>query len=575
MRGRDFTLLWSASAASQTGSMCLAAANPLLALLLTHSPVVAGWVGAAGTIPALLMQLPAGWFVDRCNRRLLMFIGQTGRLTACFLPVCAIVFDYHPTALLILGAFFEGVFLVLYNAAEITAVQRVVDSAELPSALATNEARGHLALMAGKPLGGFLFSLDRTLPYFFGIVASAVSIQALISMKKKDYQPREADGSPVRAGARTPRAPFLGSLRFVLLSPFLRTVIVVCAVGNFFFQTVVLLLVVLAEQRHMSGTEIGLLLASSGVGGLIGSVVAPKVGKRFRQERNIIVFCVVVWLALIAIVAGTVHPVAGLLAWGGLSVTGGFLNVAIINHQTGRVPEHMLGRVMAVNRFVTGGAVPLGALSAGYIIAEFRPDGAALLVFCVIAALCLAVPVLLRPRRMLPDRTVDRLKYRISLPKTLQEVPVIPAVPALPTVPALPAVPEVPAVHAPPVAPAIPAASMVPADFVIPAAFIIPAGFAIPPAYAIPTVPTAPAPAMAAVRAVTIVRVTAILPMAFGAPTVTIIRITVVFPMGFGVPALPIVDVIRIRATSALEVRRSLAVPETVHERRLKPLPAH
>ena len=429
MRGRDFTLLWSASAASQMGSMCLAAANPLLALLLTHSPVVAGWVGAASTIPALLMQLPAGWFVDRCNRRLLMFIGQTGRLAACFLPVCAIVFDYHPTTLLISGAFFEGVFLVLYNAAEITAVQRVVDSSELPSALATNEARGHLALMAGKPLGGFLFSLDRTLPYFFGIVASAVSIRALLSMKKKDYQPREADGAPVRArGAKAPRAPFLGSLRFVLLSPFLRTVIVVCAVGNFFFQTVVLLLMVLAEQQHMSGTEIGLLLASSGVGGLIGSVVAPKVGKRFRQERNIIVLCVLVWLVLIGIVAGTVHPVAGLLAWGGLSVTGGFLNVAIINHQTGRVPEHMLGRVMAVNRFVTGGAVPLGALSAGYIIAELRPDGAALLVFCVIAALCLAVPFLLRPRRMLPNRTVDRLKYRISLPPTpLPDAPAMPA----------------------------------------------------------------------------------------------------------------------------------------------------
>lgn len=433
MRGRDFTLLWSASAASQLGNMCLAAANPLLALLLTHSPVVAGWVGAASTIPALLMQLPAGWLVDRCNRRLLMFIGQTGRLAACLLPVCAIVLDYHPAALLILGAFFEGVFLVLYNAAEITAVQSVVRSAELPSALATNEARGHLALMAGKPLGGFLFSLDRTLPYFFGIVASVVSIRALISMEKKDYQPPEVAAPPLGTGGKAPRGPFLGSLRIILLSPFLRTVIVVCAVSNFFFQIVVLLLVVLAEQRHMSGTEIGLLLASSGVGGLIGSVVAPKVGKRFRDERNIIVFCVLVWLVLVGIVAGTAHPVAGLLAWGGLSVTGGFLNVAIINHQTVRVPAHMLGRVMAVSRFVTGGAVPLGALSAGYVIAALRPDGAALLVFCAIAALCLAMPLLLRPGRMLPDRAADWLKHRISLqPAAVQEAgPAVPAAPGL------------------------------------------------------------------------------------------------------------------------------------------------
>ncbi|MFB4305861.1 MFS transporter [Actinomadura sp. GTD37] len=435
MKGRDFTLLWSASAASQMGSMCLSAANPLLALLLTHSPVVAGWVGAASTIPALLMHLPAGWLVDRCDRRLLMFAGQLGRLTACSLPVCAIVFDSHPTVLLILGAFFEGIFHVLYNAAEVTAVQRVVDSAELPSALATNEARRHLAVMAGKPLGGFLFSLEKSFPYLVSALSALCSIFALFAMTRKDFQPRRASGPPTGKRGAAPGTSFLGSLRVVLLSPFLRTVIVVCAIGNFLFQTVLLLLVVQAEEQHMSSTKIGLLLATSGVGGLVGSVVAPKAGRRMREE-SIIKLCVMAWAVLILVVALTGHPVVGLIAWGCLSVTGGFLNVAVVKHQTTAVPEHLLGQVMGINRFVTSGAVPLGALSAGYLIAELRPEATAWVVLAAMVPVVAAVPYLFHPSRLLPAAAVAHLRKMIPAARYPAAVTAAPVEEAADSVPA-------------------------------------------------------------------------------------------------------------------------------------------
>jgi MFS family permease len=416
MRWRDFTLLWSASAASQLGGMCAATANPLLALVLTHSPVFAGYVGAASTIPALLMYLPAGWFVDRFNRRLLMFVSQLGRLAGCALVVCALVFGGHPKPLLIMAALCEGTFLVLYSAAEITAVRRVVKSADLPSALAMNEARGHLAFMAGRPLGGFLFGQRESYPYYVNMLASVWSLVALLMMDKTNYQPHGVG----RPADDAPRISLFDGLRTVILSSFLRTVVVVCAVGNFFFQTVVLLLVVLAEQQHLSSTTIGLLLATSGVGGLIGSIVAPSLGKRVRDERNIITVCVLAWAALTLIVAMSAHPVTGLIAWGGLSVTGGFLNVAIVTHQTKQVPEHLFGRVMGINRFLTSGAVPLGALSAGYIVAGLQPHLAAWLVFGAIALMAVTVPFLLRPRWLLPDRTVERLKERLT-PKEVHE----------------------------------------------------------------------------------------------------------------------------------------------------------
>lgn len=421
MRWRDFTLLWSASAASQFGGMCAATANPLLALLLTHSPVFAGYVGAASTIPALLMYLPAGWFVDRFNRRLLMFVGQLGRLAGSALVVCALGFGGHPKPLLIMAALCEGTFLVLYSAAEITAVQQVVSSVDLPSALAMHEARGHLALMAGKPLGGYLFGRRESYPYYVNMLASVWSLLALLLMNKTDYQPHETG----RSVDGTPRSSLFDGVKMMISDSFLRTVVVVCAVGNFFFQTVVLSLLVLAEQQHLSSARIGLLLATSGVGGLVGSIAAPILRKRVRDERNIIKVCVLAWAVLTLIVAVSAQPVTGLIAWGGLSVTGGFLNVAIVTYQTRRVDPHLLGRVMGINRFLTSGAVPLGALSAGYIVAGLQPRLAAWLVFGAITLTAVTMAFLLHPRWLLPDPTVDRLKERLT-PKEPRESAAIP-----------------------------------------------------------------------------------------------------------------------------------------------------
>jgi MFS family permease len=403
MSRRDYTLLWSASATSQLGNICSTTANPLLALLLTHSPIFAGWVCAASTVPALLMYLPAGWFVDRCNRRLLMFVGQTGRLVAGGGLVYALWSEHWPAGMVVVAAVCEGTFLVLYNAAEITAVQQVVNTAELPSALALNEARIHIAVTAGKPLGGFLFECNKAFPYCLNLAASIGSIIALIKMKERNYQPQ---ATPNRPGARLST---FAAVKEVLFSPFLRTVVIVCAIGNLVFQTVLLLLLVLAERQHMSSLGIGLLLATSGVGGLAGSMIAPKAGKRVRDERSMIELCVMAWAALTLVVAMSAQPVVGLIAWGGLSVTGGILNVAITTYEVKRVSGHMLGRVMGLVRFVTSGAVALGALLAGYVVCWLQPQRAAWLAFALIASMAFVVLL----SRLAPVRTIGRFADRM------------------------------------------------------------------------------------------------------------------------------------------------------------------
>jgi MFS family permease len=64
-RNREFMLLWTSQVVSVLGSRVSGIAYPLLILALTGSPVQAGLVGFAATLPFLLFFLPAGALVDR------------------------------------------------------------------------------------------------------------------------------------------------------------------------------------------------------------------------------------------------------------------------------------------------------------------------------------------------------------------------------------------------------------------------------------------------------------------------------------------------------------------------------
>ncbi|WP_433473981.1 MFS transporter [Spirillospora sp. CA-142024] len=362
---RDFTFLWSGSAASQLGTMNAAIALPLLALSLTRSPVFAGWVAAAGTGPRLLLYLPAGMLVDRFDRRRIMLTCQYTRFTVSVLLAIGLVLHFHPGHLLVGAAAADGALAALYNLAEVAVVRRVVSYDALPEAMARNEARSHIALLLGRPLGGFLYGVNRALPFTADALSSLFSALTLHCMKNKEFKARERDDVPT--------ADFRKCLEFLRRDPFLRMVLVICAVTNFAFQTVFLMLVVQADREFDSTSMIGILFAASGLGGTLGAVVAPRLFRRFRLAHGnrpmLVLFCCVWgWSAMTSIVTIGDHPLTGLAAWGGISFIGAHINVTLTVYQAIWVPNEMLARVASINNLVTQSAVPLGSLFSGYLL---------------------------------------------------------------------------------------------------------------------------------------------------------------------------------------------------------------
>src|SRR5712692_434042 len=92
-RNRDFNLLWSGQVISDLGGRISGIAFPLLVLATTGSPAKAGIVAAAGSLPLLVLTIPAGALVDRWNRKWVMIVTDSARCLALTSIVVALGLD--------------------------------------------------------------------------------------------------------------------------------------------------------------------------------------------------------------------------------------------------------------------------------------------------------------------------------------------------------------------------------------------------------------------------------------------------------------------------------------------------
>jgi MFS family permease len=388
VRRLDFPLLWSGSAVSLVGAVGATTAGPLLALSSAGSPVLAGWVTFAGTIPGLLFHLPAGVLVDRLDRRLMMLVSQIILAVVGAVMAGALLMGVEPIPVLLIGATLQGTCVVSYSMAEIAFIPRIVASRKLGDAMGKNEAREHVANLMGNSLGGALVSVNRALPFLVEAFSSIVCLVGLTLIRGgKERIPAISSN----AG----RSVFKGiweSLGWLLRDSYLRLVLVVFMATNFLFRTVSLLLMVMAKRAGLPVVVIGVLLAAPGIGGAAGASLAPRVLRALLKKRTpgaFVTACVWGWFGLLLIIAVSRQWPVWMCAWGGVGFIGAHMNVALATYQVKAVPSEMLGRVISANSFIAQGVVvPAGALSGAYLISVAGVAWSAAVV--VLAMLCFA-----------------------------------------------------------------------------------------------------------------------------------------------------------------------------------------
>ncbi|MEU4619534.1 MFS transporter [Actinoplanes sp. NPDC023801] len=364
-RNRDFTLLWSGQIISSLGAAISSTATPLLVLAETGSPLDAGLVGAAGTLPHLIANLPAGPLVDRWNRRLILLFSELVAAIALLTVPLAIWSGVFTVAQLCVVAFVQGLCFVFFGLAQDAALPMVVPPAHLATAIAANEARSRGATLAGPPIGGFLFGLDRAAPFLVDGISYLIAAAGLLFLRRDLQKPPEGPAESLWRAAGT-------GIRYIWHQPLIRVSILLIAASNFVFQALILVLVVLAERRGGSPSDIGLMLGLYSAGGLAGAFVAGRLHRQL-SFRTVLIGINWVWAVLLplnVLTTGTIQiGVLGALC----AFVGPLWNVVIFTYAGMVVPNELLGRVMSAVGTLTWGVMPIASLTAGLLLTAIGP----------------------------------------------------------------------------------------------------------------------------------------------------------------------------------------------------------
>lgn len=370
-RNRDFRLLWAGTAASIMGSNVSDFAYPIIVLWSTGSAAAAGLVAFAVRLPDLLVQLPAGAWVDRVDRRRAMLGCDAGRL-AVILAVIAILVSGHVWApvLAALG-FIESCLTVVYRTAERAAVPAMVEPEQIGAAVSQNEAREQAAGLVGQPVAGVLITIGRPVAFVFTAVTHVVSLLTLMRIRRPMQRPPAQDAETAVGGGNLLREVGEG-IAWMWRQAFIRYAVLLIAVSNGLFAVITLAVTVQLHDDHQRQFVVGLVTAGAGIGGVLGALGAQAVGGRLPLP--VVVICSnLVWALMLPVLAYTHNPIAIGFLYAGMSLVGAGWSVCVTIYGMQLVPPAMEGRIASVAMMVALGLIPFGSLVGGLLLSHVSP----------------------------------------------------------------------------------------------------------------------------------------------------------------------------------------------------------
>jgi MFS family permease len=396
-RDREFLKLWAAQAISQLGTQVTLLALPLAAILvLDASATEVALLGAVEVLPFLLFALPAGVWVDRLRRKPILIVADIARGGLLLSVPVTYAADALTMWQLYVVGFGTGVCTVFFDVAYQSYLPSLVERASLVEGNSKLEVSRSAAQLAGPGVAGFLVGAI-TAPY--AILVDAVSFFAsalfLVRIRVEEILP-ERETTP------SMRRELSEGLRYLLGHPFWRPLSITVAVSNYFSTLMFSIFIVyLVRDLELSAQAIGVVLAVSNVGWLLGAVGASRVSNRLGAGRTLVGTPLLFGPSLLLIPAAPQsQPIPFIVVGLVVATFGGIVfNVTGISFQQAVVPDRMLGRLNATRRFIVWGVIPLGSLSGG-ALASLIGLRETLWVGAVLGSLSF-LPLLLSPVRSL------------------------------------------------------------------------------------------------------------------------------------------------------------------------------
>ncbi|QIR37723.1 MFS transporter [Tolypothrix sp. PCC 7910] len=364
LRFRDYRLFTIGRVVLFTGSQMQTVAIGWELYERTNSAMVLGGVGLAQVVPMIALTLIAGHVADKCDRKLTTLLSIL-LLALCSLALAVVSYTQGAISLFYTCLVLTGVAKAFLKPASDAMMWQLIPTSAFTNAATWNSTSFQLATVIGPAFGGFAIAAfgNATSVYILAAVAAFLCFALTLPIKQQNTT---LSKEPISLKALAGGAEFVWKNQIILAAITLDMFAVLLG------GAVALLPIFAKDILHVGPVELGYLQAAPSIGALIMAVTLAHLPP-MRKAGTALLWSVVGF--------GVVTIIFGLSRWFWLSLlmlalSGALDSISVVIRHTLvqiRTPNHLRGRVAAINSVFISASNELGGFESGLAAALFGP----------------------------------------------------------------------------------------------------------------------------------------------------------------------------------------------------------
>jgi MFS family permease len=273
---RNFRLYWLGLVTLTFAAQLHMPAQSWLAYELTHSPLKLTLVAAMQAVPMIVFSIYSGVFIDRIQKRSILLTAQS--FSFGIAVVVAVLIGTHHIQYwhLLISSFLNGIAASFNMTARYAIVAELVPADRLYNATALNNAGSNAVATAGPAISGILIGIMGVQgAYYAGIFFYLIGIIIFRMLPATSNLSRASRGPILKKYAE--------GLRYLRLQKAIIIILIMEFALTFFGASYQGLMPVFADLLNQNSIGYGFMLAATGVGAMIGSLVVASLGNFKRK----------------------------------------------------------------------------------------------------------------------------------------------------------------------------------------------------------------------------------------------------------------------------------------------------
>lgn len=359
----DFRYYYLGTTFSEIGSQMQVVAINWQVYELTGSAASLGFVGLSAFLAIIIFSLPAGLVVDKLNRKKLLLLSQIlPAILAVIFAAMTLTKTITPMAIYIL-VFLNFAARSLQGPSRQSIIPQLVPKEYFINAFSLQTMSRQVSLMLGPAIAGFViqfFNVEGV--YLFNAVSFIIYIFMLIPINIKPHE--------VVSEVSYSFKSIWEGIHFVFTNQILIYTMALDFIANFFSSATTLLPIFAKDIFNIGPQGLGLLYSAPAIGSTIAGLVLASVHKISNQGLWILGGVLLYGAATIGFGFSSSFTVAVIL----LSLVGIGDMISTVIRSTIRqllTPDHLKGRMIAVNTIFVQGGPMAGEAEAGFVAQLF------------------------------------------------------------------------------------------------------------------------------------------------------------------------------------------------------------